>query len=372
MPLAAEEEHSSVELPEGAVEVEAPVRGSRRHRTGDAEKAAQERQKSFPSEEQAEGKLPSETWVDPEEEKKKKREGLYTLRVGDQLQISLYGEDQSMRRVMVDPSGAVSYLFVHGVPALGRTLVQVRRELTERLRQYFRDPVLLVTPVGFVGETYTLLGEVLNPGLKPLKGRMTLLSALAESGGFQTRIFRDQTVDLYDLTRSFVARNGECLKVDMKKLVAGDLAQDVVLRAGDYIYIDSLQGLQVYVLGEVEEPDSIEFDRTITLLQALTEAGGITERASSRVMVIRGSLAEPETFLIDINLMMKGRAPDFELKPSDIVYVPPRMFTHLREILRAGLRDFVGTVMSQAGNSTFIWLVPDAAGETAPTTALSF
>lgn len=299
-------------------------------------------------------------------------ERLYRLRIGDVLQISLYGEPETTRRVPVGPDGNISYLFVHSLEAWGKTITELRRDLEAELSGYYRDPIVLMTPVEFIGDFYTILGEVRGPGLKGIEGEMTLLSAIAEAGGFRTRIFRDQTVDLVDFERSFLARDGECVDVDFKSLIDGDITEDIRLRSGDYIFLAPRLREEIHVVGEVASVDSYEYFGYITLAEVIAEAGGVTGRASSRVVVIRGSLTNPVQYLIDFNRIVKGCADDFPLQSGDIVYVPPRQFTTLREMVQAGIRDFVGTVSSAAGTRAYIDINPDARGLTAPQTSIDF
>jgi polysaccharide export outer membrane protein len=82
----------------------------------------------------------------------------------------------------------------------------------------------------------------------------------------------------------------------------------------------------VYVLGEVEVPGGKEFERDVTLIQAIAEAGGFTNEAKgSHSVVIR---REGETKIVgvevDVNAILDGSAVynNIPLRDYDIVYVP--------------------------------------------------
>ena len=285
----------------------------------------------------------------------------YRLRVGDRLVMSVYGDKETRRFVFVDVTGCISYLFINCVPAVGKTIDEVRHEIEAQLKTYYRNPVLIVTAIDVTPDFYTIVGEVKNPGKKVLRGNATVLTALSEGRGFTTRIFRNQTLDLVDLEHSFLSRRGQIVPVDFERLVKfGDTSQDITLMPGDYIFMATSQLGRVYVLGEVQSVTTVEMIDTLSLAEALTYAGGLTIRSSSRVAVIRGSLGCPETFLIDINRILKGKACDFMLCPGDIVYVPPRKFTLLRQIIREGIFSFVSIFASLAGTSAFIAIQPNA------------
>lgn len=288
----------------------------------------------------------------------------YRLHVGDVLLIGLYGEPNTTSQVYVDQRGVITYLFLKSIPAVGKTIRQLREDLQERLKTYFKHAILSITPITFSAEYYSIAGEVLYPGRKVIVGKPTLLSAISQAGGMTLLDFRDQYFDGGDLDHAFLARNGQYIPVNFERLIKqGDLREDVPLIAGDYIYIPNAQIKQVFVLGEVNYPTTINYMRTMSLAEALAEAGDVTYIASNRALVLRGSLACPLRFLVDYTRIVKGHTSDFLLQPGDIVYVPPRKFQFLREIFFAALSNFVSTVAATAGVDAFIRLQPNAAGQ---------
>lgn len=287
----------------------------------------------------------------------------YRLKVGDTFHISVYGEPMTKREVSIGPTGGVSYLMVRSVPAVGKTISDFRNELSEHLKTYYRNPLLSITATNFTGDHYVISGEVRNPGRKPLLGGSTVLTALSEAGGFTNRLYRNQTIDMVDLERSFLVHDGRYVPVNFERLVLyGDMSQNVKLHPGDYIYMASYVMPKVYVLGEVHRNLTINYLDTISLAEALAEAGGVTLRASSRVTVIRGALDCPIIYSIDINRILKAYACDFWLEPGDIVYVPSMKFTHLKEIIQGGVSTFISVLASIAGTNVFLEITPKAKG----------
>ena len=85
----------------------------------------------------------------------------------------------------------------------------------------------------------------------------------------------------------------------MKRLYAGgDLSQNLRLRDGDYIYIASVIGKECYVFGAVGGGESggvIPLGQHQTVIGAIAAAGGYSRNAwKNKVLIVRGSLAEPE------------------------------------------------------------------------------
>jgi len=292
---------------------------------------------------------------------------LYRLRVTDRLNFHVDMQNGTERLVAVDPNGAISYMTVNSWPVAGKTIPEVRVEIENILGKFYSSPDLFITPQFFCQKYYTVIGQVAGPGIKPLVGKTTLTNALCVSGGFNNRIFNQQTYDLVDLEKSFLARRGEYVPVDFKRLLKyGDMRFDLELEEGDYIFFaDNIPG-RVHVLGEVLFPSRVEFYGSITLAEAISRAGGTTYRAGSRVGVIRGSLHCPEKYLVDFNRIQKGFAGDFELEPGDIVYVSPMCFTTLKEIIQGGISAFVAQAASNAGTNLFIKMTPSATNVVSP------
>ncbi len=289
----------------------------------------------------------------------------YKLHIGDRLIIIIYGteETNTTREVIVDPSGHLTYLYTGQIYALGRTIDDVHAEIQKRVRDYYPHALIALSGKSFHGHNYTIMGEVNQPGTKPLNGRITVIDALAAAGGFPIRPYRFEFVDYAELTKAFLARNGEYIPVDFEKLIRhGDTSQNVELEPNDYIYIPSINTYDVYVLGEFFRPFVFSFLRRATLMEVTAWARGTRREASSRCVIIRGSLTCPVCISVDMNLIQKGCQPDFELMPGDIVYLPPMRFTSLKDVIRAAIRTFVGAVALQAGQNLFINLVPEAAG----------
>ncbi len=87
----------------------------------------------------------------------------------------------------------------------------------------------------------------------------------------------------------------------------------------------------VYILGQVKKPSSIDIppEKKLTVLEAITSAGGFTDiAASSRVRVLRMEGDKQKTFDVDVTQITKqgNKALDIDLMPGDVVYVPQSMF----------------------------------------------
>lgn len=85
-----------------------------------------------------------------------------------------------------------------------------------------------------------------------------------------------------------------------------------------------LSAKRVFVDGMVEKPAEVPWTRPLTVLQALSLAGGATDEALLEgVLVIRHSATGRQIFEVDAaQARIDVRVPDMVLEPDDIVYVP--------------------------------------------------
>ncbi len=87
----------------------------------------------------------------------------------------------------------------------------------------------------------------------------------------------------------------------------------------------------VYVLGQVKKPSSITIlpEKTMTLLEAITSAGGFTDVAAiSKVKILRMEDGVQKSIEVDVSQITKegNKQYDIPLKPADIVFVPQSLF----------------------------------------------
>lgn len=103
----------------------------------------------------------------------------------DKLVIDVFGiEELSGREVQIDASGRASFPLVGSFEAAGKTPRQIESELTAALSgQYIRDPQVTVNLEETVSQVVTLDGQVREPGLYPVIGRMTLMQGVATASG---------------------------------------------------------------------------------------------------------------------------------------------------------------------------------------------
>lgn len=273
-----------------------------------------------------------------------------TLGPGDILNFALYGQPEMTRtEVMIGPDGKVSYLQASEVPAAGLTVDELRNKLDEELAKYYRTPRTMVTPVAFKSKKYYVLGKVNTRGVFTLEQPITLLEAVARAKGLETGLVDSQnSVDLADLQRSFLARQGKRVPVDFEKLFQeGDLSQNIPIEPDDYLFFAAVNLKEVYVFGEVNSPGPVTYTANTTVIGAIAARSGFTDKAyKGRVAVIRGSLTRPQSFVVNVWGGLEARAYNFKLEPKDIIYVAHRPFIRVEELLDLAATAFLQSMIS--------------------------
>ena len=109
----------------------------------------------------------------------------YLIGPFDKLTIDVFGvEELSQKSVQTDASGRISFPLAGIVEAAGRTPSELEEELESRLSaRYIRDPQVTVNLTDTVSQVITVDGQVREPGLYPVIGRMTLMRAVATAKG---------------------------------------------------------------------------------------------------------------------------------------------------------------------------------------------
>lgn len=102
------------------------------------------------------------------------------IQPGDRLSIAVLGEpDLTNDRYVVDGDGQLQLPLAGGVQAAGRNAGDLRKEITQKLAAYLRDPYVSISIAEHAKFSLTVEGEVQHAGRFEVSPGMTLLGALA-------------------------------------------------------------------------------------------------------------------------------------------------------------------------------------------------
>ena len=257
---------------------------------------------------------------------------VYRVGSGDLLAINVFGEEGlSDLRVSVDGEGYIQVPFLERVPVAGRSVAEIQAMLKEGFARQFRNPWVVVDVAQHRSRPVYLVGQFNKPGVVYMQGPTNLLQAVSMASGMS---------DNAHLSGARLWRGGEIAAVDMNALlVDGRAAHNIYLESGDTIVVPSNSDNKAYVIGAVVRAGAVPFsNEPMTLLKALTQVGGPIKATAllSQVRVIRtNSAVEGQLILVNAKDILKGRAPDLQLQPDDIVYVPDNWIESWNQVIRA-------------------------------------
>lgn len=267
--------------------------------------------------------------------------GPYRVGPGDILDIEVAEKAETRAQTKVMPDGMLHYSVVDGFNVSGMTLPQISTVLSKKLENDYVNPVVSVNVAQADSQRFWMLGQVSQPGAYPIQKPTTVIDAISIGGG----LFTNQdgievgNPEAADLERAILIRDGNLIPVNFENLIReGDMSQNVYVKGGDYLFVPSLNAKSIYVLGEVNQPGPVFYEKGVSLLSAVAVAGGTRPDAIvTKVLIIRGGTHNPKVAVVDLRALSRGKEPDLALEGGDIVWVPRTPWTKLQEYTEAVL-----------------------------------
>jgi len=115
---------------------------------------------------------------------------------------------------------------------------------------------------------------------------------------------------------------------EVARLVRGRLiAEKILIDPSVVVQVKEYASRHITLLGQVAKPGSFPLLSGMSLIQAISQAGGLTAVASaSHVNLTRKTGGKQQTVEIDVGAIIDGRAPDIPLQAGDQIYVHERLF----------------------------------------------
>ncbi len=157
----------------------------------------------------------------------------YHVQPGDILEISVWKELDLNREVLVRPDGGISFPLAGDVSARGKTVEELRIELTNRLIRYIPDLSVTIAVKEVNGNKVYVIGQVNRPGEFVMNLQIDVMQALSMAGG--TSPF----AALNDIL--ILRRNGNeqiALPFSYGDVIKGrGLEQNILLQSGDVVVV---------------------------------------------------------------------------------------------------------------------------------------
>ncbi|HET8646367.1 MAG TPA: polysaccharide biosynthesis/export family protein [Vicinamibacteria bacterium] len=253
------------------------------------------------------------------------QDSAYVIGPEDILRVVVYGQADLSQTVVVQPDGSITFPLVGRIVASGLTPEDLRRSLVTLLsKRYLRNPQVTVTVQEYRSKSVFVVGEVARPGTYALQGATTVVEVLAKAGptpsaGPEVIIVRPRREVEGPLLPEQVSGEGkdaEVIRVNVREIQMGRLAQNVVLKPKDTVFVT--EAPKVFVSGEVRSPGAYAFRSGITVRQAISLAGGLTPDGSTgRLRVVREVAGKTRELKIRI---------DDPVQPGDTIVVKAKLF----------------------------------------------
>jgi polysaccharide export outer membrane protein len=246
---------------------------------------------------------------------------LYRIGPKDLIEIKVFEVPELNVELRVSEEGTIDLPLIGDVEVQGLT----ENELTIKLKtllesRYIQRASVAVQVREFRSKPISVIGAVKNPGPLAFSGRWTLLEALTAAGGLA-----EKHGNVIYVLRT--ASNGlsDQIEINVNDLmVIGDPRLNIPIYANDLVNVPAPVPITIFCLGEVTHAGALQFqsNERITVLAAIARAGGLTDRASKKILIKRRDSSGREIEIeVNYKRIISGDDPDTELEPNDVVVV---------------------------------------------------
>ncbi len=238
-----------------------------------------------------------------------------TLGEGDSVRIAVFQNPDLTTETRISERGTITFPLVGEISLAGLTPAGAETRIAEHLikGKFVLKPQVSLNVVRVRSRQVSVLGQVARPGRYPLDDTSSSLTdILALAGGISP------TGD--DSVTVMVTRNGKTSKLEINVPTmyrTGDLSRNLELQNGDTIFVQ--RAPVFYIYGEVQRAGVYRLEPLMTVMQALSVGGGVTQRGTDRGLKIRRKAADGKFQSMDAHLTDPVQA-------DDVIYVRESLF----------------------------------------------
>lgn len=253
----------------------------------------------------------------------------YLLGLEDEIEVKVWDHDDLTRKIRVDLDGRISFPFAGEMRATGLTVLKLQKELERLLSKgYIVNPHVSITVINFNSQKFFVVGNVAKAGKYPLTKSIRVVEAISLAGGSSQGavgkpggatsaiIVRAQPGEKTDQPRMpDQTSKSQKITISIPAALAGDPNHNLEIKNGDTIFVPNLT---FYITGQVKSSGRYPYEENMTVLMAVTTAGGFTDKASQRgTFIIRGLGSNQQKIKVKLKDLFK---------PDDTIVVPESFF----------------------------------------------
>ena len=233
---------------------------------------------------------------------------------GDVVKASVYGSPDLSVETRVSENGSLTFPLLGDVQVGGLSVQQAEKKIGGLLEKggYLKKAQVNLLITNMTSQQVSVLGQVNRPGRYPVDGPRKVLDLLAVAGGVNP-----EGSDMVTLVRN---RNGKTTRetIDVVDMVRkGEVNRDYEVAPGDIIFVE--RAPRAYITGEVNRPGAFRLERAMTVQQALSAGGGLTQRGTQRGLRIARRAPDGSVQTID------AKADDL-VQTDDVITVKESWF----------------------------------------------
>lgn len=244
------------------------------------------------------------------------------LGAGDVVRITVYGQPDMTTVVRIAETNNISFPLIGDVVIGGLSAAVAENKIARLLssKGFVKNAqvnIFVEQRLQTLNNTVTILGKVARPGKYPLQsataeGVQTLIDLIASAGG------ATESAASHVFLVKMQGDVPEKIRVDLIGILGeGSFKQsNHRLEGGDIVFVPEMDVFYIY--GQVQRPGRYRLERGMTVMQALSVGGGITERGSEKGIQIKRRVEGAMTTL-DVK-------PVDELLKDDVIYVKESLF----------------------------------------------
>ncbi|MFT5717138.1 MAG: polysaccharide export outer membrane protein [Oleiphilaceae bacterium] len=268
---------------------------------------------------------------------------LYVLGAGDLVEVSVFRIEDLNRTVRINGDGEMFLPLLGILKVKGLSLPVAEQLIADKLSaDYIQNAQVSLFVKEYRSQEVTVMGAVNKPDIYKITRSRGVVEMLSLAGGVS-----EQAADTIRVSSTVLDKEtGLPVKRNFVLSINGLLSDrealaGIRLKGGDAVFVP--EAGVVYVEGSVKNPGAYKMTGDVTVLQALSLAGGPKwESDQSSVRVVRDLNGVANAVRIDLNKVRNQKSDDLVLQDGDIVIVDYGQVKQVVSGFLNGVRSFVG------------------------------